>query len=184
MSNIQHSSRSDRWFTPRYIIDMVHEVIPHIDLDPCSEESANEIVQASRYITKEEDGLAVNWAKYPVTVFLNSPGGKAGNKSMSALFWQRLIDLRDEGLLIDAIFMGFSLEHLAVTQNCSESLCNFPICIPRRRIKFVSPEGTYNCPTHSNVVAYIPGLVNETQRFKEVFSEIGAIMYPDMPAKN
>jgi hypothetical protein len=182
MTNIQLSSRSDQWFTPHYIIDMVHEVIGKPDLDPASDARANEYIQAKRFINAEENALVSVWAKQPVSVYINSPGGKLGNKSLTALFWQKLMNLRADGLLSEAIFMGFSLEHLAVTQSCTYSICNFPIVIPRRRIRFVSPEGDYNSPTHSNVICYIPGIENNTQTFKKVFGELGAIMNPDMPA--
>jgi hypothetical protein len=183
MSNIQLSSRSEEWYTPSHIIDRVHQVLTEVDLDPASSLQANEYIKARRIITKEDNALNISWADQPVTIFMNPPGGKQGNKSMTALFWQKLMDLRDAGLLEHAIFMGFSLEHLAVTQSCSYSLCNFPIVIPRKRIRFVSPEGTFNSPTHSNVICYVPGLTNETQSFKDVFGDLGSIMFPQNPAK-
>ena len=183
MTNIQLSSRSDEWYTPSYILDMVHETIGSIDLDPASSEQANLVVKAAKYFTREDNALSIEkWTKVPATVFLNPPGGKLGNKSLTALFWQRLVDLRTAGLLSEAIFMGFSLEHMAVTQSCSLSICNFPVVIPRKRIRFVSPEGTFNSPTHSNVIVYIPGIENNTSRFKEVFGQLGAILHPDTPA--
>lgn len=181
MANIQLSSRSDEWYTPRYIIELIHQVIPNIDLDPSTSVQANKDIKAKRILTKEDNALVVPWANMPVSIYLNPPGGKIGNKSMTALFWQRLMDLRSAGLLDEAIFMGFSLEHLAVTQSCDVSICNFPIVIPRKRIRFVSPDGCFNSPTHSNVIAYIPGLYNNTKLFKETFAQLGAIMFPDFP---
>ncbi len=178
MTNIQLSSRTDDWHTPKYIIDMVREVIPFIELDPASSEEANEVVQAETFYTEEQDALSLTWSKHPVTIYLNSPGGKKGNKSMTGLFWDKLMRHRDAGLVSEAIFMGFSLEHLAVTQAYEPSLCDFPFCIPRKRIRFVSPEGNFNSPTHSNVIAYIPGVDNNTSKFKKVFSQLGKIMHP------
>lgn len=182
MSNIQLSSRSAEWYTPSYIIDRVHRVIGLPDLDPASSAAANQVVKAKKYFTKEDNSLEQPWANQPVSVFLNPPGGKLGNKSLTALFWQKLMDLRAEGLLSEAIFMGFSLEHLAVTQSCTYSVGNFPIVIPAKRIRFVSPQGTSNSPTHSNVLAYIPGIENNTQAFKAAFGDLGIIMHPDQPA--
>lgn len=176
MSNIQHSSRSDEWYTPKHIVDLVQNVMPIIDLDPASSEAANKSIKATRIITT--NSLDVPWATTPVSVYLNPPGGKIGNRSKTALYWQKLIDLKNSGLLTEAIFMGFSLEHLAVTQACSESMCDFPIVVPRRRICFVSPDGNYSQPTHSNVIVYVPGLANNTSVFKDVFSSLGACLHP------
>ena len=183
MTQIQLSSRSDRWFTPKYITDLVHEVLPQIDLDPASCHQANQLIKAKKFFNSDDNALNIErWAKVPVTIYLNPPGGKLGNKSITGLFWQRLMALRGEGLLKEAIFMGFSLEHLAVTQGYDPSVCNFPVCLPRKRIRFVSPDGNFNSPTHSSVIAYIPGISNNTRQFKDVFSELGAIMNPDQPA--
>jgi hypothetical protein len=179
MTNIQLSSRSDEWYTPPYIIDLVHEVIPQIDLDPASSIQANETIKANRILTRADDALSCEWSNIPLTIYLNPPGGKLGNKSNVTLFWQKLMKLRSDGLLQEAIFMGFSLENLQVTQGLDcLAIANFPIVIPAKRIKFVSPQGEYNSPTHSNVIAYIPGIDNNTSLFKQVFSQIGLIMHP------
>ena len=180
MTNIQLSSKSSEWYTPPWIVDLVHQVIPVIDLDPASSISANETVKAKTIITRELDALSVSWAHLPVSIYLNPPSGRTGNKSNVKLFWDKLMTFRDSGLLKHAIFMGFSLEHLQMTQGGKGklSICDFPIVIPSKRTKFMSPNGQCNLPTHSYVIAYIPGLTNNTSLFKEVFSEIGAIMYP------
>lgn len=175
MSNIQHSSRSDEWYTPAYLVELAREVLGEIELDPASSEAANKTVRAKRYLTEQDDALSCCWTKTPVSIYINPPGGKLGNKSMTALFWQRLLDVRCAGLLDHAVFMGFSLEHLAVTQGCTQSMVEFPFCIPAKRIRFVSPDGCFNSPTHSNVIVYVPGLTNVTSRFKEIFSQLGAV---------
>ena len=182
MSNIQLSCKSDEWYTPTYLIDLVKQVIPHIDLDPASSVRANSYIDAAKIFTRKDDSLNQCWGTLPTSIYLNPPGGKIGNKSQTALFWQKLMTFRAEGLLSEAIFMGFSLEQLAVSQSCTYSLCNFPLVIPRKRIKFVSPEGQFNSPTHSNVIVYVPGINNSTSRFKEVFKDLGSIMLPNTPA--
>ncbi|MFA9201952.1 MAG: hypothetical protein ACEQSC_00170 [Candidatus Nanopelagicaceae bacterium] len=153
-----------------------------IDLDPASCISANKTIEAKVIITRKLDSFSIPWAypHRPVSIYLNPPGGKTGSKSNVQLFWDKLMATRDSGLLEHAIFMGFSLENLQVTQGGESklSICDFPVVIPSKRIKFISPDGQFNSPTHSNVIAYIPGLTNNTGLFKEVFSPIGAIMYP------
>lgn len=174
MSNIQHSSRSDIWYTPKWLVDLVRKVLPVIDLDPASDDQANKTIKARRIITS--DSLQVNWCDKPSTIYLNPPGGKIGNKSQTGLFWDKLISVKNQGLLSEAVFMGFSLEHLAVTQASQDPMCNYTVCIPSKRIHFVNPEGLFSNPTHSNVIVYIPGQDNNMSVFKDVFRPIGALM--------
>ena len=107
MNNIKHSSKSDRWFTPPKIIEMVREVLGSIELDPASEPKANQIVKADRFIS--ENSLSVEWKAK--TVYLNPPGSKDGNKSKAGLFWQKLVKEYEAGNIEEAIFMGFSMEN-------------------------------------------------------------------------
>ena len=170
--NIQHSSRTDMWFTPLEIILMVHEVLGTVDFDPASCIEANARIQAKRFLCEEEDGLSKSWG--PGSVFLNPPGGKRKNKSISALFWRKLMEHAESPIFAHGIFMGFSVEQLAVTQKYHKrSMLDFPICIPSDRIAFYSPYGEKNAPSHSNVIVYIPGASDMTDKFVEVFSKIG-----------
>ena len=89
------------------------------------------------------------------------------------------MEVRAKGLLSEAIVMGFSLENLQVTQGLyCPSMCDFPLVIPRKRIPFVSPSGKFSSPTHSNVIVYIPGIVDNTTVFKSTFRDFGAIINP------
>jgi hypothetical protein len=167
--NIQHSSRTDRWYTPLYIIEMVKEVLGEIDLDPASEEKANEVIGAREFYTRN----ALNETWVANKVFLNPPGTKIGNQSQSALFWEKLVYHFDRGHIGEAVFMAFSAELLAVSQKYGpKSLLDFTICIPKNRIRFVDPLSPGKlAPSHSNVIVY---LGDNIDKFKQVFSGIGA----------
>lgn len=167
--NIQHSSKTDRWFTPDSLMFYVRQVLGNIELDPASEEAANLIVKADKFIS--EDSLNKEWKAK--TVFLNPPGGKIGNHSQAALFWQKLVDAHQKGHVQEAIFIGFSLELLAVSQNYRwPYMLDYTICIPRRRIKFVNPlSPNKSAPSHSNVIVY---LGENEGKFKKVFNSLGA----------
>lgn len=175
--NIQHSQRTDEWGTPANIMQLVHNVLGRIDLDPASDTGFNKTVQAEHFFTKEHHALSRPWgvdhAVKGTTIFLNPPGGKTCNKSNVVLFWQKLMDEVAEGRVKHAIFMGFSIECLQTTQQCTKSVAEFPICIPSKRIKFSAKNGTYNAPSHSNVIAYVPGNVDETERFISTFRSVG-----------
>lgn len=176
--NVQHSNRSDLWYSPRHIMQLVHLTLGNIDIDPASDEQANLVVKADRIITAEQDALSMDyWFLEPSTVYCNPPGSKIGNKSKAGLFWDKLMMHWEEGLIEHAIFMGFSVEQLATTQSARVPMIQFPVCIPRKRIAFVSPNDDTKCaPSHSNCICYIPGRVNQTSVFKEVFAPLGGFI--------
>ena len=90
-----------------------------IDLDPASNERANVTVKAARFYTRDDNGLTQPWSG---RVFCNPPGGKLRNKSLTGLFWQRLMAAVDAGAIEHAIFLCFSLEALQSTQRYTRSV--------------------------------------------------------------
>ncbi len=170
--NIQHSSRSDLWYTPISIIELVKGVLEHIDLDPASDEFGNSRVQAARYFSREDSGLEQEWGG---SIYCNPPGGKLNNKSLSALFWQKMMRTRESKSFKHAIWMCFSAESAAITQRKGvPSILAFPICVPASRLKFDGPDGVRGkSPSHSNIIVYIPGIVNKTKEFVSMFQCLG-----------
>lgn len=174
--NIQLSSGSDEWHTPGYIVEAVSDVLGGIDLDPASSVEANKVVGASRFLTREDNALVCLWNCAGRSVYLNPPGGKIGNKSMSGLFWYRLMEHRKH--FSHAIYMGFSLEQLQTTQRYhSDSILDFSFCVPSKRIRFLSPnDKSKNAPSHSNVIVYIPGSVDKNALFADTFKKFGKVV--------
>lgn len=173
--NIKHSSETDQWFTPEWVINGVKEVLGRIDLDPASSVEANKVVGASNILTEEQDGLTSEWIGS--NIFINPPGGKIKNQSQAILFWMRLMKHLDEGKLDHAIYLAFSVEALQTSQNKDcKAIGEFPFCVPNKRIKFVSPEGIKNSPSHANMIVYVPGKVDSSKKFSEVFNKYGTII--------
>lgn len=170
--NIQHSNRSNEWFTPVDILERVRAVLGTIDLDPASCAEANRLVCAKEYYTNLDDGLKQDWRG---NVYVNPPGGKTGNRSNVGIFWAKL--MHEQQYIDQAIFMCFSSEALQTTQRYAPlSVLDFPICIPKRRVRFI-PEGNVlkHSPSHSNAIVYVPGRVDNRKLFYESFATLGAV---------
>lgn len=176
--NIQHSSRTDQWYTPIWVIELVHQLLGTIDLDPASSIDANRRIKAHKIITDKAELTETPWLVAPGSVYCNPPGGKKGNRSLTGLFWRRLMEERSQGKITHAVFMCFSIEALQHTQNLNcLPIAHFPICIPRRRIAFDYPTGEKGeAPSHSNAIIYVPGTVDKKELFRQLFKEVGAIL--------
>lgn len=91
-----------------------------IDLDPASSAEMNVYVQAARFFSKTENGLAQAWKAK--NVFLNPPGSqtpKGQPKGPSALDWlDKLVAEYYNGQFLEAIYIGY---------NAPESLSKRPV---------------------------------------------------------
>ena len=181
-----HSSDTDRWGTPDSILGPARATLGYFGLDPASDADFNRRVGAGRYLTEAEDGLTAYWPCGGTTVFLNPPGGKRAEpgatnrtrRSLTQLFWSRLMRERAKGSFLDAVFVGFSLECLQTTQGYAElPIGAFPFCIPSSRTAFVRPDGSPGkSPSHSNVVVYVPGTYDRTAAFRANFQHLGTLV--------
>jgi hypothetical protein len=155
------------------IMQMVHEVLGEIDFDPASDTYFNITVQAKQWFS--ERSLEREWL--PGSIYLNPPGGKVENKSQTGLFWQKLMNHRLECKeFTHAIFMAFSVEALQSTQGKGlPSIGEFPFCIPSKRIRFDGHVGKIS-PSHSNAIVYVPGNIDASEHFEEVFKELGVVV--------
>ena len=62
MAHVSNNSGNNEWFTPPNIIEAARRTIGRIDLDPASNEQAQQWIQATQYYTKEKDGLIQPWS--------------------------------------------------------------------------------------------------------------------------
>ena len=177
--NIKHESRSDSWGTPAAIIERVRRVLGGIDYDPASAPWAQETVKAAMFHDALYDSLENPWpvGEFPRSVFLNPPGGKLGNKSKTVLFWKKLMEYRYSGQLSHAVFLAFSLEALQTTQSCAASVGIFPLCVPEKRLRFLTPDGKVgSAPSNGNCIVYVPGTTNNTGKFISEFYDLGVVI--------
>lgn len=184
MSNVQHSSESELWYTPLPIVAAARAALGTIDLDPASDAFGNTRVGAGRYVTEGEDGLIWDWAG---SIFLNPPGGTMPDPagvskravSKAGLFWKKLMATLDAGRLTHAVYVAFSLEQLSSTQRGGRSCAHFTLCIPSSRLRFDTPSGAPGAsPSHANAIVYVPGTVDRTVQFVAAFQHLGAVLRP------
>ncbi len=176
--NTIHPDRTDEWYTPVPILELARRVLGVIEFDPASDDFGNKRVKAKVFHTREQDGLRQAWPNQ-MAMWINPPAGLRDGKSLSIMFWKRLMFEREYDFknFVGAIFMGFSVELLQSSQgkDCL-SMMDFPFCVPSKRIQFDSADGRPNTqPGHSNVIVYVPGSCNETNAFLHVFSELGVV---------
>jgi DNA N-6-adenine-methyltransferase (Dam) len=161
------SSESIEWYTPARYIEAAREVLGEIDLDPASSAQANAVVRASKFFSKEDDGLARDWFG---RVFMNSPYGRtADGRSLAAAFCNKAIDEFAAGNVEACIILVNSLH----SQSWQAPLYDYPFCLVDHRIQFVSADGEENKnPTFQNIFVY---LGNDVLKFAKVFSRFGYV---------
>ena len=158
--------KSNEWYTPPYIIDAAREVMGGIELDPASCAMAQETVRADRYYSKEDDGLSQEWKAR--TVWLNPPFGKDYG-SLDAWI-DKLINECKSGNARTSIALLPSSIHTSGFH----SLCGYPICFTRKRVRFIRPyEDQCQSNLYGNVFVY---LGSNEQKFIEVFSKLGTVV--------
>lgn len=167
----QHSSESVEWYTPKLIALMARAVMGGIDLDPCSNATANDVVGAEHFIAPPDDGLEDVWHG---RVFLNPPGGKQGASSSAARWWRKL---RASPRVAQAIVIGFNPSILFTAQSDAEgaSPTDYPVCYPRRRIQFWREGVEAKSPPHPSVVI---GYRVDELKFAAVFGKLGKVVVP------
>jgi ParB-like chromosome segregation protein Spo0J len=157
------SSESNEWYTPAKYIESARKVMGGIDLDPASCKKGNEVVQAGKIFTKEDDGLLWEWSG---RVWLNPPYG-----GLTAKFVTKLVEEFDNGSVTEAI--------LLVNAHCTDTkwfqhLWDHLVGFTNHRINFVNGEGQDNSgSTHGSAFAY---LGPNTDKFSQEFSQYGAVV--------
>jgi hypothetical protein len=155
------SSDSDAWFTPAKILAPVRAVLGEIDLDPCSNDIAQQDVQARRYYTEADDGLRQPWDA--TTIFMNPPYGR----SIGA-WTERLIGAYTSGVVRAAL----ALLPGRTDTDWFTPLFAYPICFVHGRLTFSGY--TAGAPFPSVVVYFGADLA----RFAHAFAPLGPIMQP------
>jgi hypothetical protein len=153
----------DEWYTPAEYVEAARRVMGGIDLDPASTPFANETVQAETIYTKEDNGLAVQWAG---RVFLNPPYSYPKVEQ----FTTRLIDEAAAGNVSQAILL---VNNSSDTDWFQALLARFPACFTDGRVRFYRDTGEYFGTRQGQTFFYIGP---NREKFNAVFGAYGVVV--------
>lgn len=153
----------DEWYTPKEYIDLARKVMGGIDLDPATHRTAQKVVEAKTFYTKDEDGLAQEWAG---KVFLNPPY----SYPLVERFTTKLIAEHEAKRVTQAVLL---------VNNCTDAgwfhalLERYAACFTRGRISFEHPSRPAFATRQGQVFFYLG--VKEF-RFAKEFSSVGCVV--------
>jgi len=154
----------DEWYTPKALIETVRNFYGAsggIDLDPCSSESAQNVVKACEYFDKNDNCLKRRWWG---NVWLNPPYSGQNVRLITAYAIAQY----------EAQIKG-DLEILILVNNCTDTawfqaLCAYPVMFTSSRLKFWREGGEYNSTRQGQALFYLGKRKTE---FFATFSDFG-----------
>lgn len=156
-------SGDNEWYTPAKYVEMARTVMGRIDVDPASNDHAQQTVKAAAYYTAETNGLDKDWRG---TVWMNPP--------YSHPEIQQFTDK-----VLAELASGNVTEAIVLTNNSGDTgwhhalaLASAARCVTRGRIRFESLTRQTGAGAMGQVFFYFG---DDVERFADVFSEIGRI---------
>ena len=163
-AHVARSSGNNEWYTPAEFIGAARAVLGGFDLDPASSEIANRTVQAHRYFTSEDDGLAEEW---PLgRIWMNPPYAQP----IIGKFAEKMAREVQRGS--SAIVLVNNATETGWFQTMATEAS--AICFPKGRIRFLDPEGNSSgVPLQGQAIIYCGELPAD---FEDEFSRFGLVV--------
>ena len=159
------AKRSDEYYTPASVIALVHELLGVIDLDPASCFAANATIRATKYYTKEDNGLQHGWRER--TIFLNPPF------SLKSRFVEKLHHAYQSGNVDEALCLIPATVDTLLWQRYVRL---YPWCAWSGRIEFSADKQGVTFPS---AIIYFG---TRLEAFCQVFGSSGLIYPPALSA--
>lgn len=152
-------------YPPPESIALARQVMGGIDLNPVSDQIAQQWVQAATYYTPAQDGLSHPWFG---RVWLYPP-----TSSKTGKWIKKAIAEYEAGNITEAIIL---VKPSPGSKWFQALMRQFPICLPDQRLWFVDEEGhPQPKPQPSNAFFY---LGQNLEQFRQVFHSIGCVSSP------
>lgn len=190
---VNQSSGNVELYTPKDIIEASHACFGTIDLDPASSMVANEVVQASRIFTVDDDGLQQSWfgnvwMNHPYGRFEKACGKGCKKKICKKRKYHRLTDFAGNAAWINKlvyeyehgdVYQALSIAFNSSSEGWFRPLLKYPQCILDGRMKFRNPDGSIDGnATKGCVITYMG---NDLDRFARCFAHLGEIKISYQP---
>ena len=167
----QGTGENERHTPPKYL-QLARAVLGGIDLDPASDDRAQQRVRAKYYFTQSDDGLSRKWSG---RIWLNPPY----SQPHIADFVSKMVQEVKANRVTAAIML---------THNCTDTVWFHEalkaadcICFTRGRISFLDTDGVaLDSPTQGQAFFYFG---DDIGRFAAFFAEIGFIVTPFLKLK-
>lgn len=188
MSVPQHSSSSENYITPKFIVDAYREVLgTDIALDPATSVYNNSLyIKATNIYTETDNGLESEW-KAP-NVFLNFPSSKRLNieyrkkygKVCSKVWFNKFVDEFLKENFETGLIVLFSNSHLNILdfKQFPSSKYVIQVCPLKQRVNYEVLENDRlvikKQPTHHSSILYISSKV-DVSIFPKVFGKYGEV---------
>lgn len=161
----------DEWKTPTEWIEAARGLMGTIDLDPASHDKAQEIVLASEYYTKDENGLSRPW---------NKPDGSAARVWCNPPYSTDLVKTFAQKA-IDEYRAGNMQEGLFLVNNCTDTgwffelAASYPVIFSRGRVKFWYDDPEDKTPTRQGQALFYfgPRVAAFYEAFRQATDETG-----------
>lgn len=160
--HVSNNSKDDEWYTPEKYIEAAREVMGTIDLDPASNEFANETVKATTFYDEESNGLEQKWFG---NIWLNPPY----STSLIQAFAEKLNNSEFE--------QGVVLVNNATETQWFKALIEkaSAIVFSTGRIKYNKRDGEHGAPLQGQAFIYYG---DNIEKFSSVFGKFGWVAIP------